>query len=71
MLDRNLCKQYADGLTKLVARLRADLKAPELKWYIAEDEAMRRNTVATARLIRNRSPLPKPRPIRADGQEQL
>ncbi len=36
MLDRNLYKQYADGLTKLVARLRADLKAPELKWYIAE-----------------------------------
>ncbi len=36
MLDRKLYKQYADGLTKLVARLRADLKAPELKWYIAE-----------------------------------
>ncbi len=36
MLDRNLYKQYADGLTKLVARLRADLKTPELKWYIAE-----------------------------------
>ena len=36
MLDRNLYKQYADGLTKLIARLRADLKAPELKWYIAE-----------------------------------
>ncbi len=36
MLDRNLYKQYADGLTKLVAQLRADLKAPELKWYIAE-----------------------------------
>ncbi len=36
MLDRNLYKQYADGLTKLVARLRADLKVPELKWYIAE-----------------------------------
>ena len=36
MLDRNLCKQYADGLTKLIARLRLDLKAPELKWYIAE-----------------------------------
>ena len=28
MLDRNLYKQYADGLAKLVARLRADLKAP-------------------------------------------
>ena len=36
MLDRKLYKQYADGLTKLVARLRADLKAPELQWYIAE-----------------------------------
>ena len=36
MLDRKLYKQYADGLTKLVARLRADLKAPELKWYMAE-----------------------------------
>ena len=36
MLDRKLYKQYADGLTQLVARLRADLKAPELKWYIAE-----------------------------------
>ncbi len=36
MLDRKLYKQYADGLTKLVARLRADLKAPELKWYVAE-----------------------------------
>lgn len=36
MLDRNLYKQYADGLTKLVAQLRADLNAPELKWYIAE-----------------------------------
>ena len=36
MLDRKLYKQYADGLTTLIARLRADLKAPELKWYIAE-----------------------------------
>lgn len=36
MLDRNLYKQYADGLTRLIARLRLDLKAPELKWYIAE-----------------------------------
>jgi len=36
MLDRNLYKQYAEGLTRLVDRLRADLKAPELKWYIAE-----------------------------------
>lgn len=36
MLDRKLYKHYAEGLTKLIARLRADLKAPELKWYIAE-----------------------------------
>ena len=36
MLDRNLYKQYAEGLMKLVGRLRADLKAPELKWYIGE-----------------------------------
>jgi hypothetical protein len=36
MLDRNLYKQYAEGLTKLIARLRTDLKSPELKWYIAE-----------------------------------
>lgn len=36
MLDRNLYKQYAEGLTKLVARLRTDLRAPGLKWYIAE-----------------------------------
>lgn len=32
MLDRKLDKQYAEGRTKRVARLRADLKAPELKW---------------------------------------
>ncbi len=36
MLDRNLYKQYADGLTKLIALLRPDLKAPALKWYIGE-----------------------------------
>ncbi|MFO1046071.1 MAG: sialate O-acetylesterase [Planctomycetaceae bacterium] len=36
MLDRNLYKQYAEGLTKLIARLRSDLNAPGLKWYIAE-----------------------------------
>lgn len=36
MLDRNLYKQYADGLTKLVTRLREDLKTPALKWFIAE-----------------------------------
>lgn len=36
MLDRNLYKQYADGLTKLIAQLRVDLKTPDLDWYIAE-----------------------------------
>jgi len=36
MLDRELSKQYADGLANLVARLRADLKVPELRWYIGE-----------------------------------
>ncbi len=35
MLDRNLYKQYAAGLTKLIHKLRVDLNAPELKWYIA------------------------------------
>lgn len=36
MLDRNLYKKYATGLTNLIARLREDLKTPSLKWYIAE-----------------------------------
>ncbi len=36
MLDRTLYKQYAEGLTTLIARLRADLKTPELKWYLGE-----------------------------------
>ena len=36
MLDGKLNKQYADGLTRLIARLRTDLRAPELKWFIAE-----------------------------------
>ena len=36
MLDRNLYKQYADGLAKLVIRLREDLKVPELKWFLGE-----------------------------------
>jgi hypothetical protein len=36
MLDRKLYPQYADGLTKLIARLREDLKAPQLKWFMAE-----------------------------------
>ena len=35
MLDRKLGSHYAEGLTRLVARLREDLKAPELKWFIA------------------------------------
>lgn len=36
MLDGGLGKQYARGLTTLIARLREDLHAPELPWYIAE-----------------------------------
>jgi len=36
MLDRALCSQYAAGLQELMGRLRADLAAPELKWYLAE-----------------------------------
>ncbi|MBC7967715.1 MAG: hypothetical protein H7Z17_17515 [Fuerstia sp.] len=36
MLDRNLYKQYAAGLTKLIAKLREDLNAPHLKWHVAE-----------------------------------
>ena len=36
MLDRRLVPQYAEGLNRLVQRLRADLKAPELRWYVAE-----------------------------------
>ena len=36
MLDRALCPRYAEGLDALVGRLRADLGAPELKWYLAE-----------------------------------
>lgn len=36
MLDRKLYQQYAGGLTRLISRLRADLKTPELKWYVAE-----------------------------------
>ena len=36
MLDRALYKQYAEGLKKLIARFRKDLRAPDLKWYIAE-----------------------------------
>lgn len=36
MLDRNLNTNYAAGFTKLIARLRADLKVPELKWFVGE-----------------------------------
>jgi hypothetical protein len=36
MLDRRLNTNYATGLNQLIARLRKDLRAPELKWFIAE-----------------------------------
>lgn len=36
MLDRRLNTNYAAGLTRMIARLRQDLGAPELKWYVAE-----------------------------------
>ena len=36
MLDRRLNSNYAEGLTRLIARLRKDLHAPELKWFIGE-----------------------------------
>ena len=36
MLDGKLNKNYAAGLTQLIARWRKDLNAPALKWYIAE-----------------------------------
>ncbi len=36
MLDRSLNTNYAAGLTKVITRLRTDLKAPELKWFIGE-----------------------------------
>lgn len=36
MLDRTLYNQYAAGLSKVISRFREDLKAPELKWYLAE-----------------------------------
>lgn len=36
MLDRTLYNQYAAGLSKVISSLREDLKAPELKWYLAE-----------------------------------
>jgi hypothetical protein len=36
MLDRKLCPNYAEALTRIIGRLRQDLQAPELKWFIAE-----------------------------------
>ncbi len=36
MLNLSLCMQYAEGLTRLIAQLRHDLNAPQLKWYLGE-----------------------------------
>ncbi len=36
MLNRSLGTNYAAGLQRLIARLRTDLHAPDLKWFIAE-----------------------------------
>jgi hypothetical protein len=36
MLDPRLNRQYAQGLTELIARLRQDLQSPHLRWFIAE-----------------------------------
>jgi len=36
MLDPRLNRQYAQGLTELIARLRQDLQAPRLQWFIGE-----------------------------------
>lgn len=36
MLDPKLNRRYAQGLTDLVQRLRLDLQAPELNWFIGE-----------------------------------
>lgn len=36
MLDRKLNTQYAEGLTRLIARMRQDLNAPALKWFMGE-----------------------------------
>jgi len=36
MLDSKLNRQYAQGLTELIARLRQDLQVPHLRWFIAE-----------------------------------
>jgi len=36
MLDRKLNTNYATGLTRLIKRLRQDLEAPDLKWFVGE-----------------------------------
>lgn len=36
MLDRMLYPNYAAGLNRLIAQLRADLGAPDLDWYLGE-----------------------------------
>ena len=36
MLDRKLNTNYAAGLTRLIARFRSDLRAPQLPWFIGE-----------------------------------
>ena len=36
MLDPKLNRQYAQGLTELIARLRHDLQTPRLQWFIGE-----------------------------------
>jgi len=36
MLDRMLYPDYAAGLNRLIAQLRADLDAPDLEWYLGE-----------------------------------
>ena len=36
MLDRMLYPKYAVGLNQLIARLRSDLSAPDLEWYLGE-----------------------------------
>lgn len=36
MLDRMLYPHYAAGLNHLIARLRSDLNAPDLEWYLGE-----------------------------------
>jgi hypothetical protein len=36
MLDRRLNTNYAAGLTRMIARFRTDLNAPQLKWFLGE-----------------------------------